>query len=270
MKSGISIGFALALLTSAGVQASGINGINGGMPNRISMNVTVAKQTQGATFGEKVNAGLQAAGSAVAQGAALSITIECGSDACRVVLPDGDGYLADIRRQRIEMLKSNMTGDPDATAARRTEVLKSNKTGDPDASAARGIRQGASLLGAALPGGSIVSAAVSSVGNLAGSGGGAAAASYAATGRMAADGKAALATESRTPGVIDVLDPLVDGDYKLTLVIEKASNGLKDTLKTQVRAAAPQRLEITLVLTVQGGVLKTRHDTAMNSIRNLR
>lgn len=270
MKSGISIGFALALLTSAGVQASGINGINGGMPNRISMNVTVAKQTQGATFGEKVNAGLQAAGSAVAQGAALSITIECGSDACRVVLPDGDGYLADIRRQRIEMLKSNMTGDPDATAARRTEVLKSNKTGDPDASAARGIRQGASLLGAALPGGSIVSAAISSVGNLAGSGGGAAAASYAATGRMAADGKAALATESRTPSVIDVLDPLVDGDYKLTLVIEKASNGLKDTLKTQVRAAAPQRLEITLVLTVQGGVLKTRHDTAMNSIRNLR
>lgn len=61
MKSGISIGFALALLTSAGVQASGINGINGGMPNRISMNVTVAKQTQGATFGEKVNAGLRAA-----------------------------------------------------------------------------------------------------------------------------------------------------------------------------------------------------------------
>ena len=30
------------------------------MPNRISMNVTVPKQTQGATFGEKVNAGLHA------------------------------------------------------------------------------------------------------------------------------------------------------------------------------------------------------------------
>ena len=29
------------------------------MPNRISMNVTVPKQTQGATFGEKVNQGLQ-------------------------------------------------------------------------------------------------------------------------------------------------------------------------------------------------------------------
>jgi hypothetical protein len=30
----------------------------GGMPNRISMNVTVPRQTQGATFGEKVNAGV--------------------------------------------------------------------------------------------------------------------------------------------------------------------------------------------------------------------
>ncbi len=43
--------------------------IDGGMPNRISMNVTVPKQTQGATFGEKVNAGLHAAGGALAQGA---------------------------------------------------------------------------------------------------------------------------------------------------------------------------------------------------------
>ncbi|RTL57367.1 MAG: hypothetical protein EKK37_15080 [Sphingobacteriales bacterium] len=37
---------------------AGINGINSSaMPNRISMNVTVPKQTQGATFGEKVSAG---------------------------------------------------------------------------------------------------------------------------------------------------------------------------------------------------------------------
>jgi YD repeat-containing protein len=42
--------------------------LDGGMPNRISMNVTVPKQTQGATFGEKVNAGLHAAGSALSQG----------------------------------------------------------------------------------------------------------------------------------------------------------------------------------------------------------
>lgn len=43
----------------------------GNMPNRISMNVTTPKQTQGATFGEKVNAGLHAAGGALAQGASL-------------------------------------------------------------------------------------------------------------------------------------------------------------------------------------------------------
>lgn len=46
-----------------------INQVNGGMPNRISMNVTVAKQTQGNNFGEKVNQGLHAAGSVVANGA---------------------------------------------------------------------------------------------------------------------------------------------------------------------------------------------------------
>ncbi|MEP7371878.1 MAG: carboxypeptidase regulatory-like domain-containing protein [Chitinophagaceae bacterium] len=39
--------------------------------NRISMNVTVPKQTQGATFGEKVNQGLHAAGGALSQGASL-------------------------------------------------------------------------------------------------------------------------------------------------------------------------------------------------------
>lgn len=43
--------------------------VDGQMPNRISMNVTVPKQTQGATFGEKVNQGLHAAGSALSQGA---------------------------------------------------------------------------------------------------------------------------------------------------------------------------------------------------------
>ena len=65
MKAFLPIGvvaLALALPASA---ASGINGINGSMPTRISMNVSVARQTQGATFGEKVNAGLHAAGKLV-------------------------------------------------------------------------------------------------------------------------------------------------------------------------------------------------------------
>jgi YD repeat-containing protein len=52
----------------ADLSARASDSINGGMPNRISMNVTVPKQTQGATFGEKVNQGLQSAGSALATG----------------------------------------------------------------------------------------------------------------------------------------------------------------------------------------------------------
>lgn len=39
-----------------------INTVNGGMPNRISMNVTTPKQTQGSTFGERISGGLQSAG----------------------------------------------------------------------------------------------------------------------------------------------------------------------------------------------------------------
>ncbi len=40
-------------------------------PARISTNFTVGKQTQGASFGERVQAGLHQAGSAIASGAAL-------------------------------------------------------------------------------------------------------------------------------------------------------------------------------------------------------
>ncbi|MFI5129426.1 MAG: SdrD B-like domain-containing protein [Chitinophagales bacterium] len=61
--------------------------MDGTMPNRISMNVTVPKQTQGTTFGEKVNAGLHAAGGALAQGASMSIisgTLTWGSSGERI------------------------------------------------------------------------------------------------------------------------------------------------------------------------------------------
>ena len=87
---------------------------------------------------------------------------------------------------------------------------------------------------------------------------------------MTEGGKEGLATAVRAPGVVDVLDPLADGDYMLTLVVDKASSSLKDTLQTQVRTTAPQRMEITLVFTVQGGALKPRHDIALNSIRNMK
>jgi len=130
------------------------------------------------------------------------------------------------------------------------------------------IGQGASLVGAVMPGGGIVSAAVSAVGNLAG-GGGAAAASYAATGRMV-NAPLALPSRSDKPGVVDVVEPLADGNYQLTLVVQKATSGLKDTLKTQVRTHAPQQVQIVLAFSVEAGVLKARHDIALNAIRNLR
>ena len=47
--------------------------------SRISMNVTTPKQTQGATFGEKVNAGLQSAGGSVANGATVHNPLYQGS-----------------------------------------------------------------------------------------------------------------------------------------------------------------------------------------------
>ena len=247
MKGNTTSGSIIAVLMLAGAmtQASGIDGINNGMPSRISMNVTVPKQTQGATFGEKVNAGLHAAGNAVAQGAS-SVIVECGDAACAVAFPGGDGYLADLQAMTLAPL---------------------------DAGQAAGLRkgvfgQGASLLGGALPGGGIVSAAVSSVGSLAG-GGSAAAASYARTGQTT-NAPAALRSRSDKPGVADVMEPLADGNYQFALVVQKASSGLKDTLKTQVRTRAPQQVQIVLAFSVEAGVLKARHDAALNAIRNLR
>ena len=225
------------LLTAAtAAVAAGINGINNEMPNRISMNVTVAKQTQGATFGEKVQAGLHAAGGALASGA--SLIIECGSTACAVALPNGSGYRAELGSMTLGPLEG-------------AQGLSLRKAAG-----------GASVLGGALPGGSILSAAVSSVGNL--KGGGAASASYAATGRSAAP--ATLASQVREDGGIDVTEPLVDGDYALTVIVEKATSGLKDTLKTQVRTAAPVRIRLRLIFSAADGALRVRPDSVENSI----
>lgn len=240
MKAFVPIGVIALVLAFPAAAASGVNGINGSMPNRISMNVTVPKQTQGATFGEKVNAGLHAAGSALAQGATLKIDIGCGGEACFIAVPGGDGVRVDLGALRLTPL------DPAGRQA---------------------------LLGGTLPGGSIVSAAVSS---LSGQGGGAAAASYAATGRIAAPAAPSMAaapallpSRRASAAAIDITQPLADGDYLLVVVADRAGRGLKDTLKTQVRAAPPQ-VKIELVFSVQGGALKTRHDTAKNSVSNIR
>lgn len=217
-------------------QKSGINGINNNsMPNRISMNVTVAKQTQGATFGEKVNSG--------------KINVTLVEDGCVVLFPSNEGY-------RIN------TSDKTINELSRSECKAFGEKVNAGLHAAgSALSQGASLLGGALPGGAVISAAVSSVGNLAGgAGGGAAAASYAATGRMKTpdSGKQVFKIQDSEN---DAVMELPDGEYELVFVIvEKATSGLKDTLKTQVRIG----------FTVENNVLKTKHDTAKNSVGNIR
>tara|TARA_R110000868_G_scaffold98253_4_gene270323 strand:- start:413 stop:1171 length:759 start_codon:yes stop_codon:yes gene_type:complete len=206
---------------------SGINNINNGMPNRISMNVTVAKQTQGATFGEKVNSG--------------KINISLIKDGCVVLFPSNEGYKVNIQDFSI----TNLT---------KEESLSFGEKVNQGLHAAGGaLAQGASLLGGALPGGAIISAAVSSVGNLAGgAGGGAAAASYA---------KSANTVFEIQDKKIDTELDLPDGEFELGFVIsQKATSGLKDTLKTQVRIG----------FTIENQVLKTKHDTAKNSVGNIR
>ena len=215
-------------------QKSGINTINNGMPNRISMNVTVPKQTQGSTFGEKVNVGK------------INITLVEGG--CVVLFSLDEGYLINTANKSIKELSAQ-------------ECRSFGEKVNAGLHAAGGaLAQGASLLGGALPGGAIISAAVSSVGNLAGGSGGAAAASYAATGKLAnttADKKVWEIKDNDCDAVL----PLFDGDYMLEFVIvEKATSGLKDTLKTQVR----------LAFSSISNVLKTKHDTAKNSISNIR
>ena len=220
-------------------QKSNINGINNsGMPNRISMNVTVAKQTQGATFGEKVNSGK------------INVTLIEGG--CIVLFPYNEGYRVNTADNAIKELSSNEC------------VAFGEKVNQGLHAAGGALAQGASLLGGAMPGGAIISAAVSSVGNLAGNGGGAAAASYAATGRTIkpeSEKKVLKINDNENNAVLD----LPDGEYQLTFVIaekvvDKATSGLKDTLKTQVRMA----------FTLEKGVLKTKHDTAKNSVGNIR
>jgi len=70
MKKYLSI-IALIFVSSVALAQRNEKSTESSKTNRISMNVTVPKQTQGATFGEKVNAGLHAAGSALAQGSSI-------------------------------------------------------------------------------------------------------------------------------------------------------------------------------------------------------
>ena len=239
MRTGVAMkaGLLAMLLAGALMQPAwagkAINSVNS-MPSRLSMNVTTARQTQGKSFGESVSAGLQQGASALAQRAS-SLRIECGVETCDIVMPDGVGFRADLSRLSLAAVPASA---PDAT--QRSGALT----------------QGASLLGGALGGNfaGVVSAAASSVGGMVKSGGGAVSSSYAA-GRRAA------------PVPVDLNKPLEDGDYLLTVVVQKATGG-----ETQARTKAPepQRVQVEIAFDVAEGVFKTRHDTAKNSVSNVR
>lgn len=119
------------------------------------------------------------------------------------------------------------------------------------------LAQGASLLGGALPGGAVISAAISSVSTTkAGASGGAASASYART----ADKKKKI-WDSRKDDNCDGLMNIPDGDYELEVVyMEKAADA----------SAAPTTTQVTISFSSISNVLKTKHDTAKNSVGNIR
>ena len=118
-----------SIVFTLGQTVQSVNNINSGMPNRISMNVTVSKQTQGATFGEKVNAGF-VDGNYV------------------VIFPNQQAFSLNSSRGKITQLTTSETSKVNAGLH----------------AAGGALAQGAALVGGALPGGAIISAAVSSVG----------------------------------------------------------------------------------------------------------
>lgn len=202
------------------VNRKGIDQVSKENGNRISMNITVPKQTQGATFGEK--------------GVDGKINITLVEEGCVVLFSNNTGYRINTAEKSINELSRN-------------EVQKVNQGLHAAGSA---LAQGASLLGGALPGGAIISAAVSSVGNLAGgTGGGAAAASYAKSGK-----KVWKINDNESDATLE----LVDGDYELKFIVtQKATSGLKDTLKTQVLIS----------FTIENGSFNTKD--ALKSVLNI-
>lgn len=140
-------------------------------PQRISMNVTIAKQTQGATFGEKVNQGL------------ANVMIEGGVDTGGDCAADLGGAAG--TKVRVSLRDDTSTDCPDTVDQYFTRPNGADEEATPyfvhgndgllvawvpaakvnaGLHAAGGaLAQGASLLGGSLPGGAVISAAVSSL-----------------------------------------------------------------------------------------------------------
>jgi hypothetical protein len=220
---------------SSAQDAKSINSINSSMPNRISMNVTVAKQTQGATFGEKVNAGLHAAGSSVAQGTSLVGAALPGGSIISAALSktnsedkewevknQGNGFTLPENMEPGDYMLTIIV----ASGNGGSEVLRT------------GLRLGV------LSGEKEATSVISSVSSLSGSaGGGAAAASYAATGRSVS-----------MPGKPGINAKMPDNPESLKAPVSEEN----------VYSIYINGVEYAMVKS------KTRHDTVKNSINNVR
>ena len=169
------------------------------MPSRISMNVSIGRQSQGTTFGEKVNLGLQQAGAVLAEGA--------------------------------------------------------------------------TLIGGALPGAGIISAAVSSVGRLTNQPGApASAAVYGASGVLPVGGglgttlgPGGIATAAAT-SASPVIGTGTTGSQVSTMNNELATMTEENGKMLQVQIALQHENQ---VFTSVSNTLKTKHDTVKNSIGNI-
>ena len=173
------------------------------------------------------------------------IHVQTTPEGCIVLFPD-NGFTINSKDKKM------------ATLSKKEKANFGEKVNAGLHSAGGALAQGASLLGGALPGGAVISAAISSVSTMAGgAGGGAAAASYAKT----ADKKKKKVWDSRKDDNCDGLRNVPDGDYEFEVVIEeKASSKSKEPIQTKVI------IEFSSI----SNVLKTKHDTAKNSVGNIR
>jgi hypothetical protein len=208
------IAIAIALFSFANTQAQGASAL------RTSMTATVGKQSQG-----------------------ISVAIVDGG--CVISAAGQKAYQVNTANKSMVEISQAQFGDR-VNAGKQSQGVNFGDRVNAGLQQAGGVVSGAAgMLGGAMPGGSIVSATVSSVSSMVN--GGASSAAYAATGRMA---PVTIRDNEKTVA----LPNLADGDYELTFVI--VENGQK----TQVKFG----------FSIENGVLKTKHDTVKNSISNVR
>lgn len=126
------------------------------------------------------------------------------------------------------------------------------------------VAQGASLLGGALPGGAVISSAVATLTPVAG--GGAASASYAATGRAA---PAPAATSPIAEDGTFSFKGVKPGAYEFRITFAAGPRQTTDTSATKQTQGATFGEKVNAGMATAGNA-KTKHDTAKNSIGNIR